>query len=280
MPFFFLALIKWIYCFAPALLPVFWILQISFLIRSGTSWLLIRSLKANQMQVKGQGGKKDANKHTDQSGQRRHMYVCVCRLKERERKSATGFLSDVFLMAKEMFWNLKRFRRITGTPLSILDNYSVRPTSEGQITSVWGKKKPECVKNRKWCLTQTFASGFPQSQGLYLLRGCFEGPGDGGLGSWLWTWPDPDLELHLGLDWEKRPTQTFIQTTEFCSSRSPLWPRFGCFFPQIIALLGVLICFTQVFVLACPLDQAVPQKPSLCPSISVGNTTFPTFRIS
>lgn len=122
-----------------------------------------------------------------------------------------------------MFGNVKRFRRITGTPLSILDNYSVRSTSEGQITSVWGKKKPHCVKNRKWCLAQTFASGFPQSQGLYLLRGCFEGPGDGALGSWVWTWPDPGLGLHLGLDVEKRatPAQTFIQMTDFCSSCSP-----------------------------------------------------------
>lgn len=162
---------------------------------------------------------------------------------KRERNSATGLLSDVFLMAKEMFWNLKRFTRITGIPLSILDNYSVRPTSEGQITSVWGKKKPECVKNRKWCLTQTFASGFPQSQGLYLLGGCFEGPGDGALGSWFWTWPDSNLEFHLGLDSEKRtdsdsnfysddrlwqqPPSSVTEVWLLVSTHIPLWV-FSC----------------------------------------------------
>lgn len=45
----------------------------------------------------------------------------------------------------EMFLNLKRFRRITGTPLSILDNYSFRPTSEGQITCVCGEKRNQSV---------------------------------------------------------------------------------------------------------------------------------------
>lgn len=115
----------------------------------------------------------------------------------------------MFLTAKELFGKLKRFRRITGTPLSILDNYSVRLTSEDQITSVWGKKKPDCVKNRKWCLAHSFASGFPQSQGLYLLRGCFEGPGNGALGSWVWTWPDPDLGLHLGLEKKTRASNIY-----------------------------------------------------------------------
>lgn len=120
------------------------ILQISFLMRSGTSLLLMRSLKANRMQVKGQG----ETKMQTNMPIRAEAHVCVCvgkRERERDRERATGLLSDVFLMAEEMFWNLKRFRGITGTPLSILDNYSVRPTSEGQITSVWGKKRNQSV---------------------------------------------------------------------------------------------------------------------------------------
>ena len=58
------------------------------------------------------------------------MCVCVCVRVRKEKREK---------VQKEMLWN--RFRRITGTTLSILDNYSVRPTSEGQITSVWGKKE-------------------------------------------------------------------------------------------------------------------------------------------
>lgn len=34
-----------------------------------------------------------------------------------------------------------RFERIAGTLLWLLDNYRFRPTSEGQITSAWEKKK-------------------------------------------------------------------------------------------------------------------------------------------
>lgn len=45
---------------------------------------------------------------------------------------------------------------------------------------------------------------------------------------------------------KKDPTQTFIQMTDFCSSRSPMRPRFGCFFPQIITLLGSFRCFQSL----------------------------------
>lgn len=49
----------------------------------------------------------------------------------------------------ERLWILDGFEGITGTLLCLLDNYRFRPTSEGQITSAWGKKikaqeKREC----------------------------------------------------------------------------------------------------------------------------------------
>lgn len=57
----------------------------------------------------GSGGKKKRCKQTRRS-ERRH--VCVCRGKrERETKNTTRFLPDVFLTAKEMFWNLKKVEK-------------------------------------------------------------------------------------------------------------------------------------------------------------------------
>lgn len=80
-----------------------------------------------------------------------------------------------------------------------------------------------------------------------------------------WTWsrvtPGPGLS-----DFYSQPiAQTFVLTTDFSGSCSPLWARFGCFFPQIKTPLGVFVCFTQIFVLACN------PRPSCSPKI----TTLP-----
>lgn len=82
-------------------------------------------------------------KHVDKSGST-CMYVGK---RQKERETAAGFCVMCFWWWKisEMFLNLKSFRRITGTPLSILDNYSFRPTSEGQIASVWEEKRNQSV---------------------------------------------------------------------------------------------------------------------------------------
>lgn len=50
-----------------------------------------------------------------------------------------------------MSWDPGQFEGITGTLFWLFDNYMFRPTSEGQITSAWEKKKEkrECGKNRK-----------------------------------------------------------------------------------------------------------------------------------